>query len=309
MVFIINLLLKATWKYSLGTKLKYRFKKLDYQFKKVSWSIRIYKTSEDFQAKKWQNILTFYWFSKRNKYAYKNIFGFADPFLIFQNDKLFLFYEAIVNNKGEIWSAEIVNNKITNVQKIINETFHLSYPNVFNYKENFYMIPESNEDNTIRLYKCLEFPSKWEYSKTLYQGSRLVDTNFLELENTYYWFTFDLDLGLTRLFYSESFFSEWVEHKQSPMISNRNAGNFIFIENKILRPVQVSAKHYGEGLDLYEIIKLNKETYVEKKYIISFLSSNKGFNLDGTHHISVVKFKGKLIIAVDGKNNNFRKVV
>ncbi|WP_394758876.1 hypothetical protein [Flavobacterium sp.] len=309
MIAILNLLLKYTWKSTLGIKLKYKLKKFNYQFKKVSWSVMIYKTTDNFQDKNWKRSIAFNWFSLKNKSFYKEVSGFADPFLIDNNDKLFLFYEAIVNSKGEIWSAEIVNNKLKSIQKVISESFHLSYPNVFEYQEHCYMIPESSEDKTVRLYKALVFPSKWEVCKILYKDSRLVDTNFLKLENVYYWFTFDLDLNLTRLFYSYSIFSEWIEHKQSPLISNRNAGNFIFEGDQIFRPVQISKKHYGEGVKLMKIVELNEQKFLEEDYIVPFLSSESGYNLDGTHHISVVKSKKETIIAVDGKNNNFYQII
>tara|TARA_R110000850_G_scaffold80947_2_gene174031 strand:- start:22522 stop:23451 length:930 start_codon:yes stop_codon:yes gene_type:complete len=309
MAILLNFLLKITWKINLGTRLKYRLKRSSYQFKKVSWSIGLYTTTEDFQFKKWKKSLNFYWFSIKTKHPYTHVSGFADPFLVAQKGKLFLFYEAIVNKKGEIWSAEIIGNKLKEVQSAIIEPFHLSYPNVFEDNGDFYMIPESSEDKTVRLYKSLEFPLKWELKKVLHSGSRFVDTNFLKIENIYYWFTFDLDLNLTRLFYSDTISSEWIEHKGSPIVSNRNAGNFIFSNNEIFRPVQISKRHYGEGVNLLKIVELNKEKYEENQYIVPFLSSEKGFNLDGTHHISTVQFKGKTIIAVDGKNNNFYNVI
>jgi calcineurin-like phosphoesterase len=93
------------------------------------------------------------------------------------------------------------------------------------------------------------------------------------------------------------------------MASNRNAGNFIFEQNEFLRPVQIAKNHYGQGVKLMKIIVLNKEVFQEEECINPFLSSKKGYNLDGTHHISLIKFDNKTIIATDGKNNNFYSVV
>lgn len=301
--------MKFTWNRAIGEKLKYKLKKLNLDYKKVSWSVMVYTASEDVFKRNWQKLTFLSWFSFKKEVTAKSISGFADPFLIEHSNKLYLFCEAIVNKKGEIWSAQVVDNKLTTIQKALIEPFHMSFPNVFQFEEHFYMIPESSEDNTVRLYKSTEFPSQWELHKILHRGARFVDTNFLNLEGIYYWFTFDLDSNLSRLFYSHSLFSDWIEHNQSPFVSNRNAGNFLFEDEKILRPVQISKNHYGEAVKLMKIVTLNQHKFEEEDYIVPFLSSQKGFSLNGTHHISVVKFKNKSFVAVDGKNNNFYKVI
>jgi len=309
MILILNILLKFTWNRMIGERLKYKLKKLNFDYKKVSWSIMVYATSENVLKKNWKKQIFLSWFSVKKVVSTKNISGFADPFLITHSDKLYLFCETIVNQKGEIWCAQVIDNKLIAIQEALIEPFHLSFPNVFEFEGDFYMIPESCADGTVRLYKSAKFPSQWELHKILYQGSRFVDTNFLNVEGVFYWFTFDLDSNLSRLFYSHSLLFDWIEHDQSPFPSNRNAGNFIFEEGLMLRPVQVSKNHYGEAVKLMKIVTLNQQKFEEEDYIVPFLSSQKGFNTNGTHHISTVKFKNKSFVAVDGKNNNFYSIV
>ena len=50
---------------------------------------------------------------------------------------------------------------------MIEEDFHLSYPFIFEYKEEVYIIPDSCNNRSIRLYKAIEFPMKWEYQYDL----------------------------------------------------------------------------------------------------------------------------------------------
>lgn len=309
MILILNILLKFTWNKEIGEKLKCQLKKLSFAYKKVSWSIMVYTASEDVFKKNWKKQIFLSWFSVEKEASTKNISGFADPFLITHSDKLYLFCEAIVNQKGEIWCAQVVNTKLTAIQEAVIEPFHLSFPNVFQFEGDFYMIPESSADSSVRVYKETEFPSQWELHKILHQGSRFVDTNFLHVEGVFYWFTFDLDSNLSRLFYSDTLFSDWIEHNQSPFPSNRNAGNFIFEEGLMLRPVQISKNHYGEGVKLMKIVTLNQDKFEEEDYIVPFLSSQKGFSANGTHHISKVRFNNKSFVAVDGKNNNFYSIV
>ena len=46
------------------------------------------------------------------------------------------------------------------------EEFHLSYPYLFEFKDDLYMCPETGEKGEIRLYKCIDFPLKWVFHKT-----------------------------------------------------------------------------------------------------------------------------------------------
>ena len=56
-----------------------------------------------------------------------------------------------VSDDGINWSYK---------QIVLDEPFHMSYPYVFKWQEDFYMIPESQEANSVRLYRALDFPTK-----------------------------------------------------------------------------------------------------------------------------------------------------
>jgi hypothetical protein len=109
----------------------------------------------------------------------------------------------------------------------------------------------------------------------------------------------------SRLFYSYSLEDEWMEHPQSPFKSNRNAGGLIQYEQSLLRPIQISENNYGEGVELKKIVTLTTEQFIEEPFLSPFLEKSNGICLDGSHHISVVDYNGRSIIAIDGKNNNF----
>ena len=89
------------------------------------------------------------------------------------------------------------------------------------------MIPETAKNNTIELYKCTEFPDKWEFVKTLKHNVYAVDTTILKKDNKYWMFcnikekngasSFDE----LYLFYSESLISDrWIPHPQTPIVSD-----------------------------------------------------------------------------------------
>ena len=80
----------------------------------------------------------------------------ADPFLIYQNNTYYMFFEVLntYTDQGDIGLA-ISNDGFnwTYEQIILDEDFHLSYPCVFKWKNDYYMIPETYQAESIRLYK------------------------------------------------------------------------------------------------------------------------------------------------------------
>lgn len=59
---------------------------------------------------------------------------------------------------------------------VLSEDFHLSFPQVFTWKEGIYMIPETSTDNSVRLYRASDFPYKWELTARFPMNIQLVDT-------------------------------------------------------------------------------------------------------------------------------------
>ena len=97
----------------------------------------------------------------------------ADPFMIQHEDCWFMFFE-ILNwraNKGEIGLA--TSHDGVNWQyeaRVLVEPFHLSYPYVFRFDGDFYMMPEAKQSGAVRLYRASEFPHSWSLIGTLLEG-------------------------------------------------------------------------------------------------------------------------------------------
>ncbi len=232
---------------------------------------------------------------------YKKIFPpkthyWADPFLISHNNNYYLFFEEVFRqtNKGHISfitldeSGNIVKPPI----KIIEEPFHLSYPYIFTWQDDFYMIPESSENNAIRLYKCTNFPYDWKYQYNLIQNIKAYDSTLLFHEEKWWLFANLKDHEGTSswdelyIFYSESPISNnWKSHILNPVISDvrraRPAGK-IFIRNGILyRPSQDCSLTYGYGIRINQIIKLNEKEYQEIE--VKSIEPNWDKNLKAIH--------------------------
>lgn len=108
-------------------------------------------------------------------------YWYADPLVYEKDGKEVIFLER-VNRKtglGCIACADISNGQWSVPVSIIEEPFHMSFPMCFNWKEDLYMIPETEMSECINLYRCIQFPYKWEKVGEYLQGMRLVDSIIL----------------------------------------------------------------------------------------------------------------------------------
>lgn len=231
----------------------------------------------------------------------------ADPFLFVYKDELFLFYEEQVDLRGrgvvkmiktkdlKLWTKPIV---------VLEEEYHLSYPYVFEINGQIYMMPESGKNGTVQLYTPNEDLTKWTINKTILKGGNYVDSSIIYHCDTCFLFTTDYtnETNILKLFWSDSIDSEWIEHKNSPIAVGGNigrcGGSIFKYQDLIFRPSQLTQKRYGEGLDLYQILKLSKNEYKEEIYKTIIPNRNKKY-FKGGHHINFCHFKNQHIIATD----------
>ena len=100
----------------------------------------------------------------------------ADPFLFHENNQWHMFFEVLNTgtNRGEIGVAASHDGLTWTYDRIVlAEKFHLSYPFVFKYQDQYYMMPETYQISEVRLYKAYNFPYDWRYATTLVKGRRL----------------------------------------------------------------------------------------------------------------------------------------
>lgn len=214
---------------------------------------------------------------------------FADPFVISENNKSYVFFEDYFYTKGKglISYFEISEDGIFSPPEIVLEReYHLSYPFVFKHKGKYYMIPETLENKTIELYESVEFPKRWQLKKVLFENINAVDTTLFEYNEKFWLFTNISKSGGSLsdelfLFYSDSPFGKWTPHPKNPVISNvkfaRSAGKLFFHKNELIRPSQETSIRYGYALNFNKVETLTEEEYKEvliKTIKPEFISNN-----------------------------------
>lgn len=185
---------------------------------------------------------------------------YADSFCFEENNTVYLFMEIMGRNekKGTL-GVSVFKQGIgfSEVEEILREPFHLSYPNVFKYKSNYYMIPETHQAGEIRLYEADTFPCKWHLKKILFTGGEYVDSSILKVnENEYIVFSLDITNNKEKLrlfkFNAEKLTFDPLEMEMS-LFDKRPGGNPITYNGSVYRLLQDCSKFYGEKLLIYQL--------------------------------------------------------
>ena len=108
---------------------------------------------------------------------------FADPLLYHRRGKRWLFAEAmdLSTGKGRLEVCELHDDGTTDDWRVaLEEDFHLSFPMVFDWNGEVWMIPETGSDHSLRLYRCKTFPTQWELVQRFPTDEELCDTILLD---------------------------------------------------------------------------------------------------------------------------------
>jgi hypothetical protein len=234
----------------------------------------------------------------------------ADPFMVRTGEKWHMFFEAMNarTGKGEIGLAESDNGLNWRYRRIVlNEPFHLSYPYVFEWESEYYMIPEAHETNSVRLYKAIDFPNEWKICGTLLKGYPFIDSSVIHFDGRWWMFTAVTD-GILHLYSSDSLFGPWILHPQSPLVMGdcgkaRPGGRVIALHDKILRFAQDSDLCYGSMVRAFEVTQLTTAQYSEREVQDNpvIRARGSGWNAKGMHTVDSHQTAGKHWVAcVDG---------
>ncbi len=229
----------------------------------------------------------------------------ADPFVVEEGGKFYIFVEDFVYNtdKGHISVIEMdEKGNYKDPIPVIEKDYHMSYPFLFRWEGDLYMIPETSANRTIDLYKCVSFPQTWEHMKTLMDDVRAVDATLWEHDGKWWMFTAIDEYGLITdelfIFYADSPLGPWHPHKRNPVVSDvrsaRPAGNIFEWNGDFYRPSQDGSIRYGYATTINKIIQLDTETYVEEE--TSKILPNWLPDMNGTHTLNRV---GSLVV-IDG---------
>jgi hypothetical protein len=275
-------LLPKLLKLSLG----YARTKLSYAFSFDQWSLAYrFRTSVDDPNN------SFYRFN----YLIPTTDRFwADPFPVKFEEKYFVFFEEFIykEDKAHISVVELSKSGAGESSPVLKRDYHLSYPFIFQWKDRYFMIPETAENRTVELYGCSSFPHDWKMETVLFEGEAARDATLIELEGLWWMFVAIADTEFSdelHLYYSPSPLGPWKPHKRNPVKSDvrnsRPAGRLFYWKGDLYRPAQDSSRRYGYGMRINKVLRLSPTEFVEEE--VSHVLPQWRKDLRGTHTLNM----------------------
>jgi hypothetical protein len=162
---------------------------------------------------------------------------------------------------------------------VLEEPFHLSFPRVIRYGDNWWATVESAAAGEVRLYRALRFPSRWRLERVLLRGQSWIDPILIPSEVGGWWLLVNTHNcpslpGATapelHLFHSPDLLqSSFEPHPCSPLLFDSTCGRnggLLQLDGNLLRVGQCTGidNAYGEAVQLRRIVQIDASDYREK---------------------------------------------
>lgn len=200
----------------------------------------------------------------------------ADPFPIKVGGKYYIFFEEYLNSAGRAHISVIEvdqNGIVSGPAEVLKLDCHLSYPFVFEWRGDYYMIPETGDKNVVELYRATSFPFEWQLQQVLLEAKQPLDATLIEVNGRWWMFVNIQEEGVLvnwdelHLYHSDSLLGPWKPHARNPVISDvrsaRPAGRLFWANDILYRPSQDSSMRYGYATTISKIDTLSPTEYGE----------------------------------------------
>ena len=221
----------------------------------------------------------------------------ADPFLFEKESDVYIFAELYdyVLARGVIGYIHL-NSDTPKWTPVIKEKYHLSFPFVYEYNNEIYILPEANESKTLYRYRAVEFPNKWVKEDALLTSVRLADTTPIREYDYNLALTYDLNDDSLNLVDLDNKTLKLIDH--DPKGLKRPAGFIKGIAG--IRAAQECGDDYGKGIIFYRYELTQDQDYIEKeirRVHPQDVNLSEALYLDGMHtynrskHFEVIDIK------------------
>ncbi len=199
----------------------------------------------------------------------------ADPFPMRVGGAEYVLFEdyRYATNRGVISALELgPDGPVGEPQVVLNPGYHLSYPFVFSWRGDSYMIPESVDEHRVELYRGIRAPYEWTLEQVLMKDIPLADCTLAEIGGTWWMFANSPVPGASywdelHLFHAPSPIGPWTPHRLNPVVSDvrtaRPAGALFQRGGAWYRPSQDSSGGYGSATNIQRIVRLDEHHYEE----------------------------------------------
>lgn len=215
----------------------------------------------------------------------------ADPHLYSHKGRTALFVEDFdyASGRGRISCLSLSEEGASAPVPVIERPYHLSGPFIIEWDGSLYLLPETAENRTIEAYRCVEFPTRWEYAGPLMEGVDAVDPKMYLREGKLWLFvgtrtphgSYDDELSV---FFADDLFGPWTPCAGNPVVSDvrtaRPAGELFEQDGVLIRPSQDCSGTYGRRVNFMRVLELGEGAYREEPHHVL---APEGFGAEGVH--------------------------
>jgi hypothetical protein len=202
---------------------------------------------------------------------------YGDPCAFERDGVTYLFLEdyRFDLEKGRIGYTRVdaEGRPLGEIRIALERPYHLSYPFVFEWEGEVFLIPETRANRTVEIYRAAEFPDRWELDTVLMRNVEAVDVTVYPHGGRLWMFLNMAGPGYTaneelHVFHATSPRGPWRAHPANPVVSDvsssRPAGALFLESGKLVRPAQDCALRYGHAIAFREVLALSESEYRER---------------------------------------------
>ena len=224
----------------------------------------------------------------------------ADPFLFENDGEVFCFFEEFPfeTGRGKIAVARLHEGGAEPLGDALVTDYHLSFPFVFRHEGEIFLMPETLQADRLEIWRCTEFPLKWERHATAFEGQGMADPVLFQSGDAWWLFAntshdsfgdFSSELSLFRVDGPD--LGKIVPHPLNPVVVGsdvaRGGGRVFERDGRLYRFSQDnSGDIYGYGLNLMNITELSESGYEERR--IAHFTPDRIPGALGCHHADAV---------------------
>ena len=191
----------------------------------------------------------------------------ADPFAIAPGELLAEEFDYDLN-RGYLVRLRQVGERLE-VEKVLDDGRHLSYPYLLKVDGAVYMIPESAASREVALYR-MDTDGSFTKVCTLLSNLAALDASVIRYEGRWWMFTTDADGpkdANLHIFYADELTGSWMAHPLNPVkmdvCSSRPAGTPFIHNGQLFRPAQNCSVTYGGAMALNRVEILTPTQFKE----------------------------------------------
>src|SRR5260370_20027029 len=172
----------------------------------------------------------------------------ADPFPVQVGNNYYIFHEELLRSTGKgtiVLTVVDHSGGVAPPVPILERDYHLSYPFVFQWDGDWFMMPETASNHQGHLYQCADFPRHWKLERVLLSGLRAFDPTPAFLFGKWWLFANIPAYGAgindeLHLFSADAPVGPWTPHRNNPIKSDvrsaRPAGRVVEGPGQFYRP-------------------------------------------------------------------------